>query len=193
MLALHPLSPRITVEMSLQLMLNARASLPFTFHQQPPLICLLLLCPHPPLFLLTFPPPSPPGPRAIRRLHRGAALLPTLRRSRSRARLCRHFMAAHRRDGGRLQWGPSVFVRQRCSKAPSNFDGLRMYALLGANKGCLSADAALGFCLLMGFGAARDQDRGLRLIRESAAAFCAAGMCVGQRGRWLRLRRCLRR
>ena len=53
-----------------------------------------------------------------------------------------------------------------------------MYALLGANKGCLAADAALGYCLLMGFGAARDADRGMRLIRESAAAFCAAGMCV---------------
>ena len=53
-----------------------------------------------------------------------------------------------------------------------------MYALLGAKTGCLSAEAALGYCLLTGCGVAKDEARGSRLVKASASAFCASGMYV---------------
>jgi TPR repeat protein len=55
-----------------------------------------------------------------------------------------------------------------------------MYALLGADKGCLSAMAAVGYCLLTGYGVAKDEDRGIRMVRESASAFCASGMYAAE-------------
>jgi hypothetical protein len=51
-----------------------------------------------------------------------------------------------------------------------------MYATLGAGQGCWSAEAALGYCLLFGYGVAKNEVKGIRVVQESAGAFCAAGM-----------------
>ncbi len=63
----------------------------------------------------------------------------------------------------------------------NNSDFLSMYAALGADQGCPSAKAALGYCLLLGHGVERDAVAGMRMVKDSAGSFCAEGMYVEKR------------
>jgi hypothetical protein len=86
-------------------------------------------------------------------------------------------MAPHRLlAGAQRRSRSSVFVIARTDALAKNCNNMIMYATMGAGQGCWSAEAALGYCLLFGYGVAKNEVKGIRVVHESASAFCAAGM-----------------